>query len=90
MFNQNVGCVEQAAYKECKPNYEEMAARLKKRIEADKKCLDGMKAGVESGSVNLNREQDILYYAIIGALSIMIPKHEKEYESLLKKIEEEK
>jgi len=49
-----------------------------------------MIAGVESGSVNLNKEQGILYYAIIGAISIMIPKHEKEYESLLKKIEEEK
>lgn len=75
---------------ECRPNYEEIASRLKKRIDADKQCLSGMKAGVNFGSVDLNSDQRVLYYAVIGVLSVTIPKHEKEYEILLKKIEEEK
>jgi len=86
MFN-NEPCVEKAYSQECKPNYEEMAARLKKKINANKSCLAGMKDGIESGSVSLRNDQEVLYYAVIGSLSMIIPKHEKEYESLLEKIE---
>lgn len=76
--------------KECRPNYEDMAARLKKRIEADKLCLEGMIAGLHSGSIDLDREQRVLYHAVIGALYINIPRAEAEYEAILKKLEEEK
>ena len=81
---------ESKAMKECRPNYEEMAANLKKRIDADKQCLKGMEIGINFGSVSLNGDQKVLYYAVIGALSIKIPNHEKEYDLLLKKIEENK
>lgn len=89
MFN-NYPEEKQKHVQECRPNYEEIASRLKKRIDADKQCLSGMKDGVNFGSVDLNNDQRVLYYAIIGVLSVTIPKHEKEYEILLKKIEEEK
>ena len=75
--------------KECKPDYEEMASRLRKRIDADIQCLNGMKAGIEFGSVNLNSDGEMLYYGIIGALSISIPKKEEEYMNILSKIEKE-
>ena len=89
MFNNYIE-KEQKHVQECRPNYEEMASRLKKRIDADKQCLSGMKVGVNFGSIDLNSDQRVLYYAIIGVLSVTIPKYEKEYEILLKKIEEEK
>ena len=76
--------------RDCRPNYEEMAARLKKKIDADRHCLSGMEAGVLVGSVNLSREQSILYHGIIGMLYISLPRLEREYEELLKKIEKSK
>ena len=77
------------ATKECKPDYEEMASRLRKRIDADIQCLNGMKTGIEFGSINLNSDGEILYYAIIGTLSMSIPKKEEEYMNLLSQIEKE-
>jgi hypothetical protein len=90
MFDDPRGnCVDKASIERCKPDYEGMAARLKSRIDADKLCLEGMKAGINSGSVDLSREQSILYYGVIGHLSVHIPKKESEYASLLKNIEDE-
>ena len=45
--------------------------------------------GIEFGSVNLNSDGEMLYYGIIGALSISIPKKEEEYMNILSKIEKE-
>ena len=74
----------------CKPDYEAQAARLRARIVADKKCLFGMRAGVNGGSIDLTRDQSVLYYAVIGKLTLLIPQMEKEYDNLLKEIEKEK
>lgn len=72
----------------CKPDYERSAKRLKRVIDADSKCLEGMKKGISSGSVELNRDQATLYYAIIGSLTMNIPKRLEEYDKLLILIEE--
>ena len=89
MFDNNGLCEGKVISSErCKPDYEGMAARLKSRIDADKLCLEGMKAGINGGSVDLNRDQGTFYYGVIGFLSVTIPRKEREYSDLLKNIEE--
>ena len=83
MFDNSPGDVRS---KECTPDYEGMAARLKVRIEANKECLSGMTAGISLGSLDLNSEEKMFFYGIIGYLSIRIPREEKEYEAILKKL----
>ena len=85
MFNSAIG--ENFQPKECKHDYEEQAARLKRSIDANKKCLEGMIVGIQNGAIDLNFDQRILYYAIIGSLTVKLPEMENNYFYLLKKIE---
>ena len=72
----------------CRPDYESMAARLHKKIEANQTCLEGLRAGLEAGSLrDLGREDSKLIFAIIGNLTLPARQDSKEYAQLLEEIE---
>ena len=75
---------------ECKPDYQEQAARLKKRIDADKNFTAAFLEFVENGSFHSARSDDAKpLYAIIGALATVTPGMEREYAILLERVERE-
>ena len=82
------GNYETAKVSQCRPDYESMAARLHKRIEANQTCLEGLRVGLEAGSLrDLDREDSKLIFAIIGNLILRARQDSKEYEQLLEEIE---
>jgi hypothetical protein len=77
--------------KSCEPNYEDMAAGLKKKIDADKAGLDGLTQLLTAGSGRyIHGEKEVFALAIIGELTIIIPRNEDEYKALLEEIEKKK
>ena len=77
--------------KECRPDYEQAAARMKKRIDADRNFLNAFAVFSEVGSFHeLNRDNSMPLYALFGALSLRIPQMDREYEEILKRIEDRK
>ena len=73
---------------ECRPNYEEAAARLKKTIDADRDFLKTFPVFCEQGSFHyLNNKDQVPFFALFGAMVLRLPKLEDEYAGLLKKIE---
>lgn len=72
----------------CTPDYEAMAARLKKRLDADSRALVGLKGLVTEGSgQHMAQDYSMVVCAVIGELSISVPANQIEYEKLLKEIE---
>ena len=79
---------ETAKVSQCRPDYESMAAKLHKKIEAGMTCLKGLKVGLEAGSLSyLDWEDKRLIFAIIGNLSFRIQQDSNEYQKLLQKVE---
>lgn len=75
--------------KECRPNYEEAAARLKKRIDADRGFLNAFAVFSLQGSFSSIRDNDRQpFYAMFGELSLRLPGMDSEYANLLTKIED--
>ena len=76
--------------KQCKPDYELQAAKLKKRIDSDKSFIDAYKIFVKFGSGNYIRNDDSTnVMKTIGVLLLTTEVLEEEYSKLLTLIEEE-
>lgn len=73
----------------CKRDLEMEAKYLKKRIDRDSTMYHATKEFLMGGP-DLSREDGKVLYAIVGALSISVPKMEKDYNNILQKMEEEK
>lgn len=92
MFNDGPGQeMASRSIERCEPDYEGMAARLKKQIDADQVGLDGLVSLMGEGSgKHLPRDHSLLLYAVIGSLSMSIPNNTKEYDRLLKEMSKNK
>lgn len=87
MFDNYPGAIEGS---ECKPDYAAQAERLATRIRANKSGLSAMQNFVEDGDFHsLHRKDQATVYAIIGGLTMLIPRQEAEHVRLISKIEQE-
>lgn len=72
----------------CREALEETAAKVKKNLELRKNLHGPLARYVEScAGYDFDREDRKTLFAIVGGLSMEIPKLEAEYQSLLAKIE---
>lgn len=71
----------------CRENLEETAARLKKQIDIKSALQKPLVNYVDNYSYDFDGSERKTLFAIVGGLSMEIPKLEAEYQALLAKIE---
>ena len=89
MYDTTGPMAETVGKQQCKPDYQEMAANVKKRLDIFKHLRGSLIEFVEVvGSYSMKREPSSIP-ELLGKLVIDIRQYEREYDALLKKIEEE-
>lgn len=90
MYKSEDGGQEMGRAEKCKPDYEEMAARLKKKIDTFVTLRNSLFAFVDVvGTRSLKREPSSIS-EFLGTLEIDIRKFSKEWETILTQLEKEK
>lgn len=90
MFDNGMAQAENSSYG-CKRDLNAEAERLNKRLAANKEMQLATKKFMKSGDFGeINRDDNRVLYALLGALSIRIEQQEQNLDILLVQIEKEK
>lgn len=88
MYDNNQPAQELGRRQECKPNYEEMAARLKKKIDVFLRFKGSLVEFIQTiGRHSLTREPSSMY-ELLGKVKMDCLEQEREYNNLLSKLED--